>query len=749
MKLFEKRPLSLILCIMLGGFSLFSVLKPIYSIIALCISALLFVSSFLFKIKLPIKIHLARIALIAFSLSLLWSQIFVLTFYPTNYYDEESTIYGTVISSDHTQPTQSTLIVDVDTIDGSHSSHTIMVKASKSQASGINRGDEIKFSAVIKDFENTTSFDTKGYYNSIGYSAQAEMTDMPLIVDRNNHKISVWIDQIREEISTRFMILTDTDTGGLLTALVIGDRSGLDTNTMTNFNRTGTTHILAVSGMHLVIIFAAISRILKLFRINKRIATAANLVICFFYVALTGFASSVTRAFVMMLVSGILYLLSESRDSITSLFISVFIIILVQPYSVYDLSLWLSAFAALGVICYGELFADKLKGKNILTKFFYYIIGALLTTVFALSATFAICASDFEGFSLIGTVATVVLSPFFTFLLYAGILLLIVGDIIPFGFILSAVTDFIKYITDLASSSKWIMASFDFIYVKIAVIFLTVFLALFLVLSFKRKKLATLILLTLYLTVNVLGLVGTQISRYTDEITYESVNGADTFLIKSDGASSLIYAGGSRTAALYNACDIVTESKLTYIDNIIITHYDENTAFISDILLSSARCDYLYVPEPKSSAELDIAEELALSLASFSAKLKFYKSEEPIPIGSVRYTMLYRETYKPEGLPICDVFIISSKAETITYVSQNAVVDGFHNAKNAISVCQSLIIGGYGDKLSEGYEFDLRFKNIKRILFSTSIPLEYYTEQFYLKNGANIIYQNEKLNLIR
>ena len=64
--------------------------------------------------------------------------------------------------------------------------------------------------------------------------------------------------------------------------------------------------------------------------------------------------SSVVRASFLLIINATLFLIAKTKDSFTSLCIAVLILVLIEPYAVFDLSLWLSAFATLGIVSFSE-----------------------------------------------------------------------------------------------------------------------------------------------------------------------------------------------------------------------------------------------------------------------------------------------------------------------------------------------------------------------------------------------------------
>lgn len=134
----------------------------------------------------------------------------------------------------------------------------------------------------------------------------------------------------------------------LLTGILLGDDSGLPAETKEAFNRTGTSHIIAISGFNMVILAGTIMGLLRLF-LEKRQAAALAIVVIILYTLLVGAGASVVRAAVM---SGIAILADVIRRKTyvpTSLAFAAFLMSLFDPFALWDVGFQLSFAAVLGM----------------------------------------------------------------------------------------------------------------------------------------------------------------------------------------------------------------------------------------------------------------------------------------------------------------------------------------------------------------------------------------------------------------
>ena len=146
------------------------------------------------------------------------------------------------------------------------------------------------------------------------------------------------------------------DTHGLLCALITGDKSGLGDSFQSDLQRTGLSHMVVVSGMHLAYISSFVAYLLGSGR--KRTA-AVTIPLVLLVSAMAGFTPSVIRASVMMILLHIAPLFNRQGDSATSLSLAMLLLLLQNPYCAASISLLLSFGAVSGIL----LFAAPVRRK--------------------------------------------------------------------------------------------------------------------------------------------------------------------------------------------------------------------------------------------------------------------------------------------------------------------------------------------------------------------------------------------------
>ena len=322
MNIFYKRPLALILCIGLGGFFLFSIQNTLLRIV-LCVLAALpcIISFFIDKSKWNTKLNKA-ITVILFLSYLLSFIYFDLTFNIYDKYDTEVEIEGIVEEVSQSSSYSMRLLIRVERINGKRANYNVYAYPTKAEATGIIEGTRIKFFATLGGF----SKESRIYNISEGINAYANDIRDIEILEYTSGRLATKLRQYRLYLSRRITLLTDKDSGALLSALLLGERNLLPSQLKLSFKRIGISHILALSGMHLAILSLGIGWILTKLKVKKKLRVSIIMAFILIYMALTGFSVSVCRAGIMIILAYLLFLLERPKDSLTSLSLAVVII---------------------------------------------------------------------------------------------------------------------------------------------------------------------------------------------------------------------------------------------------------------------------------------------------------------------------------------------------------------------------------------------------------------------------------------
>jgi competence protein ComEC len=240
-------------------------------------------------------------------------------------------------------------------------------------------------------------------------------------------------------------VIHNSEAKAVMVALILGDQSELDTETRADFSQTGLTHILAISGLHILLIGMLLYNLLRpmLRRLNRFswqteewIRAVLTLFVLLVYTALTGATPSVVRAVVMcaVFIGGNLF--QRNSSALNSLGASALVLLLLNPSYLFDIGFQLSYAAVAGILLLNplsKLWLDALtatwKPKEWLKN---YLIEPLLVSFYATLATMPVLLYHFGQVSFAGLVLNLIAIPSSSAALIAGLLSLLFQGWLPF-----------------------------------------------------------------------------------------------------------------------------------------------------------------------------------------------------------------------------------------------------------------------------------------------------------------------------
>ena len=205
---------------------------------------------------------------------------------------------------------------------------------------------------------------------------------------------------------------------GVLTGILFGDKSYLDSNIYENFQRNGTAHILAVSGIHIGVLYSVLE-----FLLRKSHGTVKDFFVIAFlilYAAVSGFSPSVIRAVMMIVLFIISKRVHKRYDLISAAGFTALIILLLNPYMLFNVGFQLSFVAVFSIGMIYPYLQKRVKYKNAVINMFLLLLTLQIGTA-------PLIAYHFNYFSIAA------------FFINIPVILL-AGMILPLGFLLFAVS---------------------------------------------------------------------------------------------------------------------------------------------------------------------------------------------------------------------------------------------------------------------------------------------------------------------
>ena len=300
--------------------------------------------------------------------------------------------------------------------------------------------------------------------------------------------------------------LKDSVSLGLMDALLLGNKSGLTSDIMTDFKRTGAMHILAVSGLHVGILAGIIQFILGLLPIYSRLGkvfTAGFFILFLLLFAwLTHFEPAILRAVggsILMILANIF---QKTANAWNNLFAMACFLLLLDPNFFFHIGFQLSFLAVAGIIGFYKSWVGRFTFSNKLIQYFWEM------TVMGFAAqwvTLPLLLYHFQQFSWLFLITGWVAIPLSTFILGISLLYILVSGI-PFlntfiGWLLESSVFLFRWIMSFLSDITWAVS--EGIYLPDAAILCLVIIVLLIALSIEYRKrnifiISTCLLFTLF-----------------------------------------------------------------------------------------------------------------------------------------------------------------------------------------------------------------------------------------------------------
>lgn len=146
----------------------------------------------------------------------------------------------------------------------------------------------------------------------------------------------------------------DGETAAVCFAMLTGDSSFISEGTLSSFRGGGIAHLFAVSGLHIGVIFGALTLLFKRLPVNRYLSAAIRVAVIFSYSGVCNFTPSSVRAAIMCAVMLCASLFYKKNDLLSSLSLAALILLIINPMYLFGAGFLLSFGAALGIIMLGH-----------------------------------------------------------------------------------------------------------------------------------------------------------------------------------------------------------------------------------------------------------------------------------------------------------------------------------------------------------------------------------------------------------
>jgi len=546
------------------------------------------------------------------------------------------------------------------------------------------------------------------YHQGKGIFLLANSSDEAQIIRTEQVPEQYFAVFLRRNILTILDAVFPEDARGFARALLLGDSSLLSYEQDTAFQTSGIRHVIAVSGLHVSILFSLV----YLLSGKRRFLTALlGIPVLFLFAAVAGFSPSIGRACIMQGLMILALLFNKEYDPPTALAFSVLVMLAVNPLTITSVSFQLSVGCMVGIFLfsgrisaylYDEKRLGSAKGKSLKARLKRWIVGSVSVTLSAMVTTTPLCAYYFGMVSLVGILTNLLTLWVISFIFYGIMAACILGAVwVPAGTVIASVVAWpIRYVLWIAK----MLGSFPLAAVYTESVYIILWLACsYLLLAaflYSKEKHPVLLGGCIGICLCVaLGLSWVEPQMDDYQVTVLNVGQGQSILLQTDHKTYLVDCGGDSDE---NAANLVASRLLSHgifrLDGLILTHYDKDHAGGTKLLLSRISADTLYLPDVAD--ESGIREELA---EGYGMHIAWVPYESQLEIGEYLTVFSARKgkTDNESSLCVlfqpgkCDILITGDR----TSIGERALLADF-----AIPDLEALIVGHHGARTSTSLE---------------------------------------------
>src|ERR1700687_3025693 len=198
-----------------------------------------------------------------------------------------------------------------------------------------------------RNYRNPGAFDYEGYLrdNGIRVLGSAAAKDLEGLPGVSGSLMRLWRTRVHASIIAKIHQLWPASQAELMDAMVLGEESFLRNATRTEYQRSGTDHVLVVSGMNLSILAFAIFWVLRQFRVDPAVAAITTVVVSFAYAFVVGVGPPVWRAALMLAIYLGARLLYRERNMMNAIGAAAIGVLIADPHALFGASFQLTFLA--------------------------------------------------------------------------------------------------------------------------------------------------------------------------------------------------------------------------------------------------------------------------------------------------------------------------------------------------------------------------------------------------------------------
>ena len=485
---------------------------------------------------------------------------------------KKQTLQGVI---QHTQSRNGNAILKVHTSDGCRILLTAYDAAEDAFPAGARIRGSVTF-AQPRPATNPGCFNYRLYLQGQGILMTAAAPAAALVTEGIARPLTWCLWRMRTGFQQKTAVILTKKQQGLLRGILFGDKGDIAEETYDAFQKNGTAHILAVSGLHVGILYS----LLTIFLHGRRriVPTLLLFLLLMLYAALAGFSPSVQRAVLMITLHSIAKLLHKRYDLLSAAGTAAILLLVHHPYALFNSGFQLSFLAVMIMAQLLPLF------RNLsLPPLFRTVLLPTLVLQYGMGIYTIWC---FNSFSFLAPLANIPVLLLAGMIVPCGILAMVLS--VPFPFLAPPAAAFLSAaLTVLEKINHWLYqdgrTAFDLCSPPLAAVmlfYLVFFLAsseMFRIWILRRQaRPALLALLLCFILTFGTAPFSSSAMRGADIIALDVGQGACLFIRSPGGRTLLIDGGGRRSSSIARQVlrPVLLKNGIKRIDTAIATHKD-------------------------------------------------------------------------------------------------------------------------------------------------------------------------------
>jgi len=511
----------------------------------------------------------------------------------------------------------------------------------------LHYGDTFKTIARISKLprlSNPEGFDFEEYLSSKGIYGQAvNLSNLEITGNKGSFLEKFIIKNrviIRRAIDKAFK-----ENSGFVKTMLMGEKQKDDPRQIP-LQKAGLSHILAVSGLHVVVIAVCLMTILKIFIRKRKFARLAQIPILIYYAWLCSWSPSVARSVIMICLVMLSYAWERKNSTINALFASLFLITIVSPAQLFSIGLqmsFISVYALFTIVPEIKLFKKEAEIKKWQT-FINYLIASIVVSVIMGVILSPLTLYYFNQTSLNGIVGNIIAIPVSSLMLPLIMIVLLFSPLTWLQHFLINSFNFLLLIFD-----KWCIMSANLpLYWEFGITSVTMllsYLLIIIIVQLVRNRTTW----TIYLPILLVVLTGMFYSHFTGhnsgkfKITFFDCGLGDLTLLETpDKKTIMIDCGPGEKASGHinnSAFPYLKEQGINYIDWLIITHAHNDHYGGIETLFSAYKINNLVIND--DFAERDIWNYLQTKLDLRSTNISIIRDTCSLDMESIAFRIIH------------------------------------------------------------------------------------------------------------